>query len=141
MKRIIGAIVLSIASCFLMGATTMDDSSDADCVNASQLMLQAEEFDESALGNYQPEVIGTITNQSATESYDDVTVRVDYYDEQNNVIASEMVEVDKDIEPLETEEFDAGLNPPMDVAYANYTVECAEHDRSFVQNLMFWRNI
>lgn len=141
MKRILGAIAVSAALLFSIAATpAKSDLPDANCVTTEDLVLHVEDFDESAFGNYEAELSGTLHNTSMDQGFDDVVVRVDYFDEQDVLIDSEMIKIHRDVDPGESESFSEDLEAPAEASRAEWSVDCAEEDRSFVDRLKFWRS-
>jgi hypothetical protein len=139
MERIFGAMALGAALCLSIAATPVqDETGDDECVSAPELTLLGNEIKDVSLSNYHGEFEGTLINGSKVQSYDDVTIRIDYYDEQEQIVRSEAVKIRKDLEPGESEDFSIAIYPPNNAARASYAIACAEQDRSFMQRLWFW---
>jgi hypothetical protein len=140
MKKLWRAIALVFTFGLFVAATPAGNTGDIgrdQCAESTGLVLQAEEFDESAAGNYMNEITGTLHNTSS-QSYDDVVVCVDYFNDQHVLVDSKLLKIRKDIEPGETESFSRRVAAPDDAAYAQYSIECAEHDSSLKDKAMFW---
>ena len=140
MKRILGALALSAVLLLSMGASPdpNEGSLSNSCMTTEDLTLQVEGFDESAFGNYDAELTGTITNTSAASSYEDVMVRVDYYNDMGTLIDSEMIKIHRDVDPGDSESFNRELNAPSEASSAEWSIDCAEDDRSILGRLKFW---
>lgn len=139
MRGMIRALALGAVFCLSIAAVPGDDGTvDSACLTTEHLSLQVSEFDEAAVGNYDADLAGTITNKSTEQGYDDAVVRVDYYDTEGTLIDSEMIKVCGDIDPGETERFSQELDVPDNAVRAEWAIDCAEDDRSFLKRLKFW---
>src|SRR5688500_16453535 len=136
MRRILGALALGAALSLSIAATPAD-TRDSDCMTTTELSLgqemqgTSEEMNTvgSGASNISNELTGTLTNSSLSQGYDDVEIRVDYLDANNNAIGSETVTVHNDIDPGATESFTKSLNPVAGATNASYSIVCAEEDR------------
>jgi hypothetical protein len=141
MKRILGAIAAGMALLFTMAATPADTgSTDASCLTTEDLVLNVQEIDAATLSSSNGEISGTIRNNSSEYGYDDVIVRIDYYDAQDVLIDAESIKIHRDIDPGESESFTRELNAPADAAHARLSVDCAEGDRATTDELKFWEH-
>lgn len=140
MKRVLGTLALAAALLFTAAAPANRNMADRSCMTTEDLVLHVEDFDESALGNNDANFFGTIHNTSQEHGYDDVIVRVDYFDEQDVLIDSETIKIHRDIDPGESESFKSELNPPAEASNAAWSVDCAEDDIATTERLKFWEH-
>jgi hypothetical protein len=150
MKRILVALALGAALSLTIAATPADKGRNADCMTTNDLTIGQDiggtSQDMNRIGgatnasSISNRLSGTITNNSLEQGYDNVMVRVDYFDEDNNAVGSETIKVRKDIDPGDTENFTASIHTPAGATRASYSVDCAEHDRGWFERMQFWRN-
>lgn len=133
MKRILGAIALGIALSLSIAATPSgDDRRSSNCTADHEVEL-SEQLTSTAL-DYS-ELEGQLYNGSTSQSYDDVMVQVSYYNDNNEMIGTENIEVNKDIEPGEVEDISLSFDAPEDASHATWSVVCAETDHSLRENI------
>lgn len=123
MERSIRA--LALAAVFMLGASFAPPVPDGDCSITDDLTIQGligtDETGESVLQ-------GKIHNASTYLEYSNVIVKADLCDEHGNVIATQAIELEEDIEKNEVEEFTIPVDAIAKASAVEYTIICADRD-------------
>lgn len=98
---------------------------NTDCTAANDLVLTAS-FDHDKLGD--SELTGALFNKSAGKDYDDVSVKVEFYDENSSMIGSQVYMITEDVDAGEVEDFHLKFKAPDNTTSANWSVICVEKD-------------
>ena len=136
-KKMLGAIVFGAA--LLLSPVTIDNAAAEnnksnsttaiakDCAPTGDLEIAAAYG--SFLGNSR--LKGVIFNRSLDQDYDNVEVKVDFYDERGSLISSQIIDVREDIERGEAEDISFSLNSPRGTESTKWSIVCAEKDGLF----------
>jgi len=128
MKRILSALALGAVLSLSIAATPAGGNKTSENCSADHDIELSEDLTATALDYKKLE--GQLYNNSDTKSYDDVVVQVNYYSDSNEMIGTESIKVNKDIEPGEVEDISLAFNAPEDASHATWNVVCAEDDHS-----------
>ena len=149
MKRILGALALGAVLSLSLAATPAETGTNPDCLTTTDLSIgqdlggTSQEMNRidnaSNISSISNRLTGTITNNSTDQGYEDVEVKVDYFDDENNAVGSETVKVRKDIDPGDSEQFTANIHTPSGATRASYSIACAEQDEGWIERLQFWK--
>jgi hypothetical protein len=131
MKRILGAIALGAALSLSIAASPGNTASPR-CSGNHEIEL-SEQLTSTALDYKQ--LTGQLYNGSTTQSYDDVQIQVNYYDNGNQMVGTETMTVNRDIEPGEVENISLAFNAPDNASHATWAVVCAETDHSLREDV------
>ena len=123
MRRIVTA--LALGAVFAFSASFTPPAVDDDCTVTDELtvhgLIGTDELGQKVLR-------GQIHNASTYLEYSNVIVKADLCDDQGNVLSTQTITIDEDIEKDEEEEFVVPLDPAANVTTADYTIICAERD-------------
>ena len=118
-------LALAFAASSAFGVTN-NNGGNTKCDAQEDIQITAQ-VDLDRIGN--SELNGSITNGSDDE-YQNVQVKVDFYDDMNNHISSQMFTINEDLDPGETENFDLTFRAPDKARSAKWSVACTESDDS-----------
>ena len=137
-KRIFGVMALSAALALSSANTgrasenTHNDNNNAmaagNCDATADLEIAAA-YNSGFL--VKEKIRGVIFNRSLNKDYDDVQVRVDFFDKNGSLIRSESVTLKEDVGSGEAEDFAFALNAPSGTERVSWNVVCAERDGLF----------
>ena len=123
MKKIFAALALG-AALTLPGIVSAEPNLE-NTNNASEDISLAGEF----TNDEKPEISGTLFNTSDNTAYENVVIRVDFYDEDRNIIKSENYTLNEDVNEGEDEDFTLTLdNAPENMFHADFNVAEASLD-------------
>lgn len=130
MKKLFGVLALSVMFGLSTSAYSGDNNNNEkksktdDCKAVTELALEAT-LDHDERGD--SELKGKLFN-SGSEEYEDIMIRVDFYNDLQEVISSQTFKVTEDIGPGNTEDFKFEFTAPEGTAHATWAVDCAEEE-------------
>ena len=125
MKRIWSVIALG-AALGLSVFTSANANGGKVANDAIYDITVAAEFDNGGAGA--SELKGTLFNTSDDNSYQDVVLNVDFYDDQITLIDTQYLTVSEDIEEGEEEDFKISVQAPDGAESASWMISSAEED-------------
>jgi hypothetical protein len=121
MKKLIVMICLNaVFGIFTLGATERIENA---CEATSALEIK---------GNYEPDqwgeprVSGVIANNSQDRAYSNVSIRIDFFNEKQEIVDSRVFDVKADVNPGEEKPFTIALNDEHAPESVRWNVMCAQ---------------
>jgi uncharacterized membrane protein len=124
MKRLIGIILLGSALSFTVASCSSAEAA-AKADPSKQISVQAR-FDHDKVGN--SELKGAIFNMNNDVDFEDIVLKVDFYNKAGGMIGSRSFVVKEKINPGESEKFKLEFRAPKDTDYAQWSVVGGEAD-------------
>jgi len=121
MKKIwYSMISLSIILVFSAFSNSYNNISKLDCSEVNDILIDANlNLDDSSLR-------GSLINNSIENDYDEVRIKIDYFDMMGLLVSSETLMVAEDLDPGENEKFKFRLKEPDEAVSAQWAVVCAD---------------
>lgn len=125
-KRMFGVMALSAALALSTGCMNRGANSMAkNCNPTTDLELTAD-YSRDAVGK--SELTGSLFNRSLNRDYENVQLRVDFYDNEGSHVSSQVLVVEDEVDAGEAEQFSLAFVSPVGTERAAWSISCAEED-------------